>query len=237
MWPAGGEKGPDHRKFQQQVSHLLVNDGDPVLDHIDNLKPGKTRLDLIADNAGLELISDLCLADFVLNCEIAQTFHIHLKPHPTFVSDAMIKDVLAAMKFLNGEKDADIQALADRLKSYLEGGKLLLHDDFYWTSPLSGWEMPARLRKEFSRSNLIISKGDANYRRLLGDRHWPFDTPLGEILRYLPAPILALRVLKSEVAAGLPAGIEKEMGEKDQKWLVNGFWGVIQFANQTIRTR
>jgi hypothetical protein len=237
MWPVGGEKGPDHIKLQQQVSHLLVNDWDAVLGHLKNMKPGNTRIDLIADNASLELIGDLSVADFILNCEIAQTFHFHLKPHPTFVSDAMIKDVFESVEFLGNQADADIQALASRLKSLLDAGRLLLHDDLFWTSPLSGWEMPAHMRKEFSRSNLIISKGDANYRRLLGDRHWQFDTHLGEILRYLPAPILALRVLKSEVAAGMPTSTLEEMQEKDPDWLVDGVWGVIQFANQVIRTR
>lgn len=33
---------------------------------------------------------------------------------------------------------------------------------------------------------LLISKGDANYRRLLGDLHWPYDTAPKAVLEYLP---------------------------------------------------
>jgi hypothetical protein len=105
-----------------------------------------------------------------------------------------------------------------------------LQVDDYWVSPLMGWEMPAALRLELAQADLLISKGDANYRRWLGDRHWPFSTPFDAILAYRPAPVLALRVMKSEIVVGLPPGLQEQMYRRDPTWLYNGRWGVIQLA-------
>jgi len=90
--------------------------------------------------------------------------------------------------------------------------------------------MPASLRRKLSEADLLISKGDANYRRLLGDRHWPFTTPFDDIVGYLPAPLLALRTFKSEVAAGLHPEQVADLDKNDPDWLINGKWGVIQFV-------
>ncbi len=51
------------------------------------------------DNAGFEFICDLCLVDFLLGRAFGNQVYLHLKPHPTFVSDAMIKDVLYTRDF------------------------------------------------------------------------------------------------------------------------------------------
>ena len=92
------------------------------------------------------------------------------------------------------------------------------------------WQLPTDLRANLSHSSLIISKGDANYRRLLGDRHWPFTTPFDKILHNSPAPLVALRTLKAEVAAGLKFEQIERLNNEERGWLVNGRYGVIQLA-------
>ncbi len=90
--------------------------------------------------------------------------------------------------------------------------------------------MPGPLRENLALSSLIIVKGDANYRRLLGDRHWPYSTPFVDVLSYTPAPLLALRTLKAEVASGLPPDRILELAQAEPDWMTNGKWGVIQFV-------
>ena len=68
-------------------------------------------------------------------------------------------------------------------------------------------------------------------RRWLGDRHWPYTAPLKEILNYLPAPWLALRILKANMTAGMPQGIPESAAAQDPDWLYSGGWGLIQFVN------
>lgn len=55
---------------------------------------------------------------------------------------------------------------------------------------------PKDLRDE---SALVFLKGDANYRRLIGDRLWPTDTPFSDVAGYFPAKLCALRTLKAEL--------------------------------------
>ena len=76
---------------------------------------------------------------------------------------------------------------------------------------------------------LWVVKGDANYRRLLDDRAYPPDTPLAELLGYLPVPALMLRMLKSEMVAGLPTGLAERLSAQDPAWRTNGQWGLIDF--------
>ncbi len=91
--------------------------------------------------------------------------------------------------------------------------------------------MPQSLNEKLRQASLVVSKGDYNYRRLLGDRHWPFTTSFGDVVSYSPAPLLALRTLKSEVVIGLTPELIEEVALKDSNWLNNGRWGLIQFWN------
>ena len=149
------------------------------------------------------------------------------------MSDATSKDVMEMIGILVSEQVAEAREIGNRLNQYLAEERLTLVDNLFWTSPLSFWEMPKPLMREISASDLVISKGDLNYRRLLGDRHWKFTTPISDILRYIPVPLAALRVLKSEIVAGLGAGQPEHQDRADPDWLFDGQWGVIQFHNPT----
>jgi hypothetical protein len=185
-------------------------------------------VDFLVDNAGFELISDLCLADYLLTTTPSLTVRLELKPHPTFVSDAMVKDVLETVAFLVQGKDPIGSRFADRLQAHLQSGRLQLREDYFWTSPLESWKMPPNLRQELAGAALVISKGDAQYRRLLGDRHWPFTTPVDVILSYFPSPLVILRASKSEIMAGIEPGLADRLYQVDPEWLYNGRWGLIQ---------
>jgi hypothetical protein len=89
--------------------------------------------------------------------------------------------------------------------------------------------MPARIYKEFSQSDVIISKGDANYRRLVGDRKWDHSFSFEKVVSYLPCSILALRIVKSEAGVGYPEKKMEEILRNDPNWMKNGKWGCIQF--------
>ncbi|MBE2223906.1 MAG: protein-glutamate O-methyltransferase family protein, partial [Anaerolineae bacterium] len=225
LWPA--EKGEQPNSADAHDEFLLVDDTTAVT-HL--LLSNPTRIDMIADNAGFELVADLCLIEYLLRSETAVTIHLHLKAHPTFVSDALIKDVDATIAFLAADEDETTRAVGESLRGMVENGRLHLHTHLFWTSPLPMWEMPADLKSELAASNLVISKGDANYRRLLGDRHWPLTTPFADVVTYFPAPLLALRTLKSEIVVNLAEGQADALTTQDPDWLINGKWGVIQFA-------
>jgi len=230
MWVAGGEDQPSHTDDAKAQAHILLNHSEAVVAHLSGLAKKNARVDFIVDNAGFELVGDLALADFLLSSGMAAAVRFHLKPHPTFVSDATIEDVRQTLANLAANANPAVRAMATRLQGRLSRAHFRLLEDWFWTSPLPFWEMPASLRRKLSEADLLISKGDANYRRLLGDRHWPFTTPFDDIVGYLPAPLLALRTFKSEVAAGLHPEQVADLDKNDPDWLINGKWGVIQFV-------
>ena len=228
LWPAGKGIRPQHDNQDQEKAHLLADDSALVVAYLNEVKGG--RVDMVLDNAGFELISDLCLTDFLLFSGLASSVRWHLKTHPTFVSDAMTGDVIATVDWLLETSFPILYDMGRRLQSYLEKGWWQLVDDPFWTSPLPMWEMTADLHHQLAESDFIIIKGDANYRRLLGDRHWSFTTPFNKIVSYAPALLLVLRTLKSEVAAGITAEKIAMAKKEDADWMVNGRWGVIQLV-------
>lgn len=228
LWSA--ENRPDH-DVSAQDDFLLVDNGTAVTNHLNSLTNNSIRVDFIVDNAAFELIGDLCLADYLLSSNHAQEVHLHLKIHPTFVSDATIQDVEDTIAFLKDDADSATQAMGERLGRWGENGRFQLNTHPFWTSPHAMWHMPQNLRQELGKSQLIISKGDANYRRALGDVHWPNTTPINEIVSYFPAPFVSLRTCKSNVIAGLQLNQSETVSARDPNWLYNGKWGMMQFIN------
>ena len=227
LWPLiGGDN--THRDLNQQQTHILIDDTYDLLNYLNNIHG--QRIDLIIDNASFELVCDFFLIDFLLSTQTANTVYLHLKAHPTFVSDAMSQDVFYTLEKLANDISENVRMLAIRLQEYIASGRLICRDDFFWNAPLAFWEMPQSLREELAKANLVLIKGDANYRRILGDRHWLFTTPLSDIANYFPTPFVALRTLKSEVATGLEPDQIEILTEQDPLWLTNGQWGVIQFV-------
>lgn len=213
--------------------HIIVDHTPRLLDYFKDIPPEQTRVDILVDNAGYELVTDLALADFLLATGRAARVALHLKTHPVFVSDALSQDVFDTLDGMAFDAHTASHSAAIRLRTALVKNRLQLLQHPFWTSPLPAWEMPPDLTSWFQQSSLLISKGDANYRRLLGDRHWPFDLPFEKVLSYMSCPVLALRTLKSEIAVGIDPGA---VPDNDPDWMINGRWGLVQFASPQKRS-
>jgi len=235
LWPLDAGATERHHSIDSVTwSNLLVDDAPQLADRLASLRTG--RVDFIVDNAGFELVCDLALVDYLLSTGRAATVHLHLKSHPTFVSDAIPTDVRHTLALLSAQHGPEVCAVVRRLQSYLQARRVQLYTDPFWTAPLVFWEMPQQLRQELAGADLVLVKGDMNYRRLVGDRQWPFTTPFADIVDYFPAPLAALRTLKAELAAGLEPQHAAMAAAVDPAWLTNGRWGVIQFAEPLCMT-
>ena len=91
-------------------------------------------------------------------------------------------------------------------------------------------QLPQDLWEDLSSSDLVILKGDVNYRRILDDLHWPHDTRLEEAARYFPTSFLTLRTLKAEIMVGLQPGQAEKLQAEDPAWLIDGKRGLIQLV-------
>jgi len=218
---------PGKRSAGEAGGGLLQDQREAAIAHLAQRAGG--RVEVVADNAGAELLGDLALADALLARELAGEVRFHLKPHPFLVSDATAADARDTLAALEAAADPGLQRWGQRLQGYRRTGQLWLEDDFFWSAPLALGAMPAALAHDLARAELVILKGDANYRRLLGDRHWAFSSDWVHIAGDFPAPLLLLRTLKSEVAAGLDAATIEWVRQRDPEWLTDGQWGIIQF--------
>jgi hypothetical protein len=234
LWAPDDPTQPSHTQTDHQQEHLVVNEAEVVAHYVTALHdaPRATPrcVDCLLDNAGLELLGDLCLADYLLSTAQVQTVRFHAKVHPTFVSDAIVADVHTTIAWLQHHADRALRTWGARLHAYVRHRRLHVQTHPFWTSPLPLWEMPDDVRALLAEANMVIAKGDAHYRRALGDAHWPWTTPFADIVSYCPAPIVFLRTCKAEVIAGLASAQVQELRQRDPAWLINGAWGVIQFV-------
>jgi uncharacterized protein with ATP-grasp and redox domains len=212
-------------RHEDEQKNLLVDDTQQIWEYLTE-KPGR-QLGVITDNAGTELLMDLALTDFILSEGLAARVDLYLKPQPFFVSDAMPDDVEAGLVALKTGGDA-ARSLEERLRSHLNTRRLRLRTHWHYATSLFYYQLPHDLRAELASVDLVIFKGDVNYRRLVGDVHWSPTTPFEEATAYFPAPLVALRTMKAELIVGLGAGDAERLQEQDPEWMVNGRRGLIQ---------
>lgn len=207
---------------------LVMDDRAAALDHLLENEPG--TIHLIADNAATELTLDLLLIDALLETAASDVF-LHLKARPMFVSDATPHDLAALLNDVFKTIPVDGAAeLGQRLMMAGWQGRLKVTSFEDWNRPHFLRDFPEDAMQAFASATLVIAKGDLNYRRITGDALWKPDTPFSEVIAYFPAPLLALRTLKSETIVGLQTGQAEALNTQDPKWRINGKRGVIQFS-------
>ena len=192
------------------------------------------RVDLILDNAGPELVCDLLLAARLLAERLAgagpRQVVLHAKRAPFYVSDARPADIQATIRALSDAADLPVRAAGSLLGRLLDEGRLRISDHWFWNGPRFFRDLPADLRAELGAADLVLIKGDANYRRLAGDRHWPPSTALENLTGYFPAPFAVLRTMKSEIVVDLRAPQVERLEREDPEWRTNGRRGLVRLV-------
>ena len=232
----------------------------------ENAQPGEERaIDIVLDNSGFELFVDLVLAGYLLETNLATNIILHPKSIPWFVSDVLPKDffdLLSALqnphKFfsespegsgdsiaptpLTAEQVSNLSHLFNSLSTHHSEGRLIIRPNLFWTTAHSYHRLPhinEALKADLQASQLVIFKGDLNYRKLTADAMWspttPFKDAIGDMAKGFR--VLALRTCKADVVVGLPEGVDerlkKETGhtEAARGWAWGGKWAVAQFSD------
>jgi uncharacterized protein with ATP-grasp and redox domains len=190
-------QGSEARKSAE--NNILVNDLSAAFDLLQKAKAeGKAerRVDFVLDNAGFELYVDLVLAGYLLSSGLATQIIIHPKSIPWYVSDVLPTDFSDLLNSISNpraffETQSEDEALQDKTPTPLSDtevenmqflfhewimhhaeGRLVMRPNRYWTAPGSFWRLPAEapeLHKDLQGSELVIFKGDLNYRKLTAD--------------------------------------------------------------------
>lgn len=206
---------------------------DQTSEVVAHLKKAKGRIDVVVDNAGYELVSDFLMGYIFVELGIATEVVFHTKGHPTFVSDATTLDCMSTVNFLKDATDKEgnthqhTAGFAAEIEEFISSGKFRFVEDLFWCQPTAFWDMPQHIQSRLSGSLLTLVKGDANYRRLLGEREWPLATPSADVLHYWHVPVCALRTFKAEIGCGVDAASEQRAVAADDNWMVSGKWGVV----------
>lgn len=264
-------QGSEARKASEK--NIVVNDLDKafkVLYRAQKAGQKERRVDIVLDNAGFELFVDLILAGYLLASGLATNIVFHPKSIPWYVSDVLPQDFAALIQaladpqgFYSALSDDDKKAgksvaplsdtEVDNLKFLFQHwsqfhaeGELVLRPNIFWTGGGSYWRLPKKepsLTEDLKQSELVIFKGDLNYRKLTADAAWPATTPFTEAIGPLgPGSgirVLALRTCKADVVVGLPEGEDERLkaiegGGGDsgaRKWAWSGKWAVVQFSD------
>lgn len=218
---------------------ILIDDVDQVWDLLQKVKDGSRRVDFVLDNAGFELVSDLCLAEFLLASGIATTIHFHIKAMPWFISDVTTDDFHWTLETFLRTNHMAMSRLGAKWKGRIQDGSwnLIVHD--FWSLPFSYDQMTVYgldLYQNLANSDFVFLKGDLNYRKLVGDLNLDPTIPFLDSLRgFHPTPLCVLRTIKSDVVAGLKPGQAEETKAKDSDWMIQGNWGVISFCDKVVK--
>lgn len=208
-----------------------------VLDHskaaFDFLKSKPAKIAYFLDNTGKELLFDLAFIDYLLKANLAKSITCYLKNQPFFVSDAMPKDFDKSLRALQASQKEESNKLAGRIEKFIGKGLIIIKAPSFLTTGRMYRQLPEVLRKQLAGQDLVLLKGDVNYRRLFGDRHWAPTTPISTAGGYFPTNFLSLRTLKAEIILGLPERtLKKILAEEDPKWLINGKRGMVTFLQK-----
>lgn len=233
----GNEVKPSDNPFDSLESYEWCVLADSSQEIWDCVKAGgsSSTIDIILDNAGYEIFTDFILADFLLHYGFAKKLRFHCKAIPWLISDVVYRDFHWSINQLSKSIVPDVEAFGKRLKGYLDAGRLELHPTiFFWSSPYEFQAMKViapKLYAELSTSHLLIFKGDLNYRKLLADMNWPFNSRFADVIGvFRPTNLCSLRTVKADLICELPYGKEKELNKIDSLWMTTGQFGVIHFA-------
>lgn len=230
--------------IQKSQRNIVDNDTNDVWTYLQRTagQPSR-RIDIILDNAGFELYTDVLYAAYLLDAGIATSVQLHTKEFPWFVSDVTPPDVDSLFYHLDSSDCFPCREYLDqlipRLRKFFQSGAITTTSDPFWTTPFSFHEMPSRapaLFNELQSSYLVIFKGDLNYRKLTRDGLWPhtttYEEALGPLGKQSGVKTLALRTNKSDVCVGVETQTKVDaLNEEapDGAWIQNGKYAVVSF--------
>lgn len=188
---------------------------------------------IVLDNHGPEVLSDLILVDALIRVAGVSSVSLHVKDAPVFVSDVTKDDIEGILDWV----DDQASDFGKRLRGWLETGKLDVVPSSFYTTARFFWQLPGELKSKYQEAAVVILKGDANYRRLLADLHWDYDTSFEEYAKtFWPSEgLVSLRTMKSGVALGISKEKQAEArADHPNDWLTCGVYGQVLASRQEV---
>ncbi|XP_055337928.1 damage-control phosphatase ARMT1-like [Paramacrobiotus metropolitanus] len=222
----------DFHDEQQQIQELLlVDQSEAIWSYLQRLNRS-AHIAIICDNFGFELTTDLILGEFLIVSGLVATVHYHVKALPWFVSDVIIPDFHRTLRMVDQQHTGQF---GTKWQGYLTTGQFKLSADRFWTLPYDYDVMDVKapgLYAQLQKEDLLIFKGDLNYRKLTGELRWSPQEKFGYVLRnFRPTAVAALRGVKTTVLVGVTDQERlQQLNANETDWMLTGKYSVIQFA-------
>lgn len=221
-------------------SNILVDDTKHIWNCISQSIEGNSRIiDFVQDNSGFELFTDLLVAEYIIDKNLATKIRFHVKAIPWFISDVRPRDFHWTLDYLRNHSTSEVlRAVGEKWHKFLQEGKFEIAPvEWFWTGPYEYYRMKEineNLYKTLAESHLVIFKGDLNYRKLIGDYAWDFTEDFKTCLRgFQPTNVCTLRTVKADLICGLKEGTAENLDKIKSDWMVTGEYGVLQFSSLT----
>ena len=232
---------------ESNKENIVVDDTEQVWGLLSRIRSLGTPRDIhiVLDNAGFELLTDLVFAGYLIESGYAKKIVLHGKRMPWFVSDVNPEDLKYLIEgFINGTIYDDIDSAdKDELReaglywrSLIHSGRLEFRAELFWTTQHPFGRLPLvepALFEDLADADLVVFKGDLNYRKLTYDGMWPHSTPFNEAIGPLARKhngrgvrSLVLRTAKADVCVGLQPGQEKKL---EDGWTRYGKYAMVSY--------
>jgi hypothetical protein len=212
-------------------THAIIRDDSRVVYDLMDKEPA--NIAYFFDNIGREFYFDLAFIHYLLESGLARSITFYLKNQPFFVSDAMPEDLDFVLGVLESSSSEIACKLAVDVKTWIQSGVITVEAPPFLSTSREYHRLPESLKHQLEAFDLAILKGDANYRRLIGDRHWDPTTSFEEITAYFPTSVVSLRTLKAELIVGLtPEQLADFQENAEWNWMFNGNRGMISFMQK-----
>ncbi len=226
----------EDKKGIQGVISFLLNPSDKTTRSVNYL----------VDNAGVEFFIDLILGYCLLkdsNLRIDRIIY-HVNVLPIFVSDVIendkdytfkvISETIEKSKTIIDNHKQEYRNAIESLKKMFDNNEAEISSSFIWNMP-TPYEDVVSQEKEgsfFTGHDLLIVKGDLNYRRLCRDMTWHYLKRLEKLTKYITCPTLVIRSFKSNLIVDYDRTKYYAHSKEDADWKTNGTYGVIAFMKK-----
>ena len=227
--------------------NIVVDDTEQVWSLLSSLRAIRSSKDIhiVLDNAGFELLTDLIFAGYLIESDYCKKVVLHGKRMPWFVSDVNLEDFKYLIEgFANGTvydalnptDEIELQEAGKYWRDLIHSGKLEFRAELFWTTQHPFGRLPLvepALFEDLADADLVVYKGDLNYRKLTYDGMWPHSTPFNKALGPLAkkhdgqgARTLVLRTAKADVRVGLKPGQDKAL---EEGWTRHGKYAMVSY--------
>lgn len=236
--------------FWEQFSSVtsIIDDGEIFWEEFVSDLHNVNRINVLVDNFGIEFLADIIMGYyFILKKGRDSSIEIvyHVNELPVFVSDVKRGDDQVLFKVLTEliKDNAQYKYLLEDINHFIQNGKIKFKSDFFWNMP-SRYDTIAQskykksgylseVKSIFTGNDLLIIKGDLNYRRMVGDKNYNPQKKIEKFIKYISCPVLIIRSFKSNVTLlGKSYNNVVENKNIEQDWQSNGKYGVIQYINK-----